>query len=109
MAAATYDIELEQGATYQFLLKFVKDGLSLPIDVYDFDGEVKYSIYDEVGFPIRFDMQDQYSVMAYIDADVSKSFDFEKGIYDITMTSKLDGRVVRLLKGQVTVDFGVTL
>lgn len=109
MAAATYDLAVEQGSTLQFLMEFVKDGTSLNLADYSFKGEVKASIYDEAGYPLRFEELDASSVMVYLDASVSATFDFDEGVYDIVMVSEGDGRVFRLLKGKVTIDLGVTL
>ena len=108
MSAAKYDLKVEQGSTLQFLMEFVKDGTSLNLVDYEFKGEVKASIYDDAGYPLRFEKQDAFSVMVYLDASVSSTFDFEEGVYDIVMISS-DGRIFRLLKGDVAIDLGVTI
>lgn len=109
MSAAVYNLTIEQGSTLQFLMEFVRDGTSLNLNDYSFRGEIKASIYDDSGYPIRFEEQDTFSVMAYVDAAVSAQFDFEEAVYDIVMVSEADGRVFRLLQGSVTVNLGVTL
>lgn len=107
MAAAEMPIELEQGGTDLMEFKFVKDGSSLDISEVRFVGVIKNSIYDTEGFPMRFVHVDDYTVHAYIDADVSESMDFTKGVYEIKMIQR-DGFNTPLLKGPVTISLGAT-
>lgn len=107
MAAADYPLEIEQGATELMQFKFVKDGSSLDISDITFVGAIKASIYDTEEFYFRFEKPDNFTVNVYLDADVSESMDFKKGVYDIKMI-QVDGFNTRLVKGPVTIDLGVT-
>lgn len=107
MAAAQMALEIEQGATHMMQFKFVKDGVSLPITDIKFIGVLKDSIYDTEGFPFRFDKVDTYTVNVYLDADVSESIEFTKGVYEIKMI-QVDGFNTSLVKGPVTITLGAT-
>lgn len=107
MSAAKHDLDIEQGATKVFQLKFIKDGVSLPITDIEFEGTVKASIYDTEGYAFRFNKVGTAIVDVYLDATVSQAIDFKKGVYDITM-KQVDGFVTRLLEGNVTNTLGVS-
>lgn len=107
MPAAIMPLELEQGTTEIMQFKFVKDGTSLNIADIHFVGSIKNSIYDTEGFPFRFEKPDDFTVDVYLDADVSESIEFTKGVYDIKMI-QVDGFNTRLVKGPVTNDLGAT-
>lgn len=107
MPAAVHPLALEQGATDIMQFKFVKNGQSLNIADIKFVGEIKNSIYDSEGFPFRFDKVDDFTVNVYMDADISESMEFKKGVYDIKMI-QVDGFNTRLVKGPVTIDLGAT-
>lgn len=100
-------LEIKQGATDIMQFKFVKDGAALDITDIKFVGEIKASIYDDQGFPFRFHKIDQHTLNVYLDADVSESMDFTKGVYEIKMI-QVDGFVSRLVKDSVTIDLGVS-
>lgn len=107
MAAANMPLEIEQGATDIMQFKFIKDSASLDITDIKFVGSIKASIYDATSYPFRFHKVDPYTVNVYLDADVSESMDFKKGVYDIKMI-QLDNFNSRLLEGAVTITLGVT-
>lgn len=106
MAAAHMPLDIEQGASELMRFKFVKDGKSLDISDIEFQGQIKASIYDAVGYPFRFVKHDDYTVDVYMDPDVSASMDFTKGVYDIRMI-QVDGFTSRLVGGPVTISLGV--
>lgn len=107
MAAAIMPLELEQGGTELMRFNFTKDGTSLSLDEVQFVGVIKNSIYDDEGYPIRFVHTDLYNVDVYVDADVSESMDFTKGVYEIKMIQR-DGFNTPLVKGPVTISLGAT-
>lgn len=107
MAAAKYDLSVEQGSTLQFQMDFVKDGQSLSLDEMTFSGEIKNSVYDRQGFPFRF-VKGVGIVDIFLDSEVSALMDFDEGVYDIVIHFP-DGRDFRLLQGKVTINFGVTI
>lgn len=107
MPAAIMPLEIEQGATDIMQFKFVKDGTSLPLDDIKFVGVVKNSIYDTSGFPFRFDKVGLATVNVYLDASISESMDFTKGVYEIKMI-QVDGFNTSLFKGPVTITLGAT-
>lgn len=106
MAAAEMPLEIEQGASDLMQFKFVKNGSSLDISQIEFVGQVKNSIYDEEGFPFRFDKVDAFTVNVYLDADVSEQMNFKKGVYEIKMI-QVDGFTTKLVRGPVTITLGV--
>lgn len=107
MSAANMPIEIEQGATFVMQFKFVKDGTSLDITDIKFVGVIKNSIYDTEGFPFRFDKVDSTTVNVYLDADVSESIDFTKGVYEIKMI-QVDGFNTTLVKDTVSITLGAS-
>lgn len=107
MPAVVMPIEIEQGGTSVMQFKFVKDGTSLDLTDIHFVGTIKNSIYDSEGFPFRFDKVDPTTVNVYVDADVSESMDFTKGVYEIKMI-QVDGFNTSLAKGPVTIALGAT-
>lgn len=107
MDYANYPIEVTQGATTIFQLVFVKDGLALPIEDIKFVGVVKNSIYDTEGFPMRFEKVGENVVNVYIDADITESMEFTKGVHEIKMI-QVDGFNSVLLRGPVVISLGAT-
>lgn len=107
MAAAFIPLEIEQGATDVMQFKFIKDGQSLNIRDVTFVGAIKASVYDSESYPFRFDKVDDFTVNVYLDASISESMDFTKGVYDIKMI-QIDGFNTRLVQGPVTISLGVT-
>lgn len=107
MAAANMPLEIEQGGTDVMQFKFIKDGQSLDISNVRFVGVIKASIYDTEGFPFRFDKVDAVTVNVYLDASVSESMDFTKGVYEIKMI-QVDGFNTPLAKGPVTITLGAS-
>ncbi|AHK11868.1 hypothetical protein CHOED_08 [Vibrio phage CHOED] len=106
MAAANMAIELDQSASSVMQFKFTKDGQSLDISDIEFQGWVKASLYDEEGYPFRFDKVDAFTVNVYFDASVSSQVDFKKGVYGIYMI-QVDGFTTQLVSGLVTINLGV--
>lgn len=107
MAAANMPLEIEQGATDVMQFKFIDDGVILDITDIQFEGSIKASIYDTQSYPFRFDKVDPNTVNVYMDAAISESMDFKKGVYDIKMI-QVDGFNTRLVEGPVTISLGVT-
>lgn len=107
MAAAKYDLKVEQGSTLQFQMGFIKDGQTLALDEMTFSGEIKNSVYDRQGFPFRF-VKGIGVVDVYLDSEVSALMDFDAGVYDIVIHFP-DDRDFRLLQGKVSINFGVTI
>lgn len=101
MAAAILPLEIEQGGTHVFQLKVEKDGSSQDLTDIKFVGTLKNSIYDTEGYPLRFDKVDIYTVNVYLDADVSESIEWTKGVYEVKYINS-EGFNVPLLKGPVT-------
>jgi hypothetical protein len=102
-----FPLNITQGATTVFQLVFVKDGQSLPIQDIKFVGVVKNSIYDTEGFPMRFDKVNNNTVNVYIDADVTESMEFTKGVHEIKMI-QVDGFNSVLLRGSVDITLGAS-
>lgn len=102
-----FPLDITQGATTIFQLVFVKDGTSLPIQDIKFVGVVKNSVYDAEGFPMRFDKVSDNTVNVYIDANVTESMDFTKGVHEIKMI-QVDGFNSVLLRGAVAITLGAT-
>lgn len=102
-----FTLEIQQGATSIFQMVFTKDGATLPITDIKFVGVVKNSIYDTEGFPMRFDKVADNTVNVYIDADITESMEFTKGVYEVKMI-QVDGFNSRLMNGPVTVSLGAT-
>lgn len=100
MAAANLPLSIEQGGTYVFQIKIEKDGQSQDLTDIKFVGTVKNSIYDDQGYPFRFDKVDIYTVNVYLDADVTESMGFTKGVYEIKSINS-GGFNSPLLKGPV--------
>lgn len=106
MAAANLDfLDIEQGGTYAFQIKIIKDGTALPLDEIKFIGVIKDSIYDTEGYPYRFELIDKYTVNGYLDASVSSLIDFTKGVHEIKYINSEDFNVP-LFKGVVQIALG---
>jgi hypothetical protein len=107
MAAGIMPLAIEQGSSYLMQFKFIKNDEPLDITNVKLIGSIKDSLYDEVGFPFRFDKLSSDTVNVYLDAEVSAGIDFTKGVYDIKMI-QVDGFNTTLIKGDVTITLGVT-
>lgn len=106
MPAATYPLEnVEQGGTYIFQIKINKNGVAQDLTDLKFVGVIKDSIYDSSGFPFRFDKVDPFTVNVYLDADISETIEFTKGVYEIKMINSA-GFNAPLLKGPVSTILG---
>lgn len=107
MAAPVHPIEIEQGSTFRMRFTFMENGKKKSLNNIRFVGVVKQSIYDEQGFPFRFERYDEFNVDVYLDADVSEQMDFKKGVYDIKMIQP-DNMNTRLIQGPVVISLGAT-
>lgn len=102
-----FPLKVKQGATFRMRFSFIENGKKKPLTGIQFVGVVKQSIYDEQGYPFRFERYDEFNVDVYLDADVSQQMDFKKGVYDIKMIQP-NAINTRLVQGPVEISLGAT-
>lgn len=107
--AAILPIKIEQGSTFKMKVTLkTTTGAYVPISGWSFEGTIKNSVYDEGGFPIKFELIDAIngSFYAIVDASVSDSMDFINGVYNVKFILA-NGEPYRLLEGPVELSLGV--
>lgn len=113
--AEIYDIEVDQGATFQMQLTW-KDENGNPVDLAGFTARMqirKRARADEVLAEATTENGyitlggDEGTVEISVPASVTEDFDFKRGVYDLELESS-GGIVTRLIQGCVYVDREVT-
>lgn len=107
MAAINYPLTVEQGGTTMFRMKFIQNGKSLPVDNIKFVGSVKNSVWDTEGINFRFEQVAENAVDVFLDADLTESLDYQKGVYEIKMIAS-NNYNTPIFRGEVTVILGAT-
>ena len=113
--AEVYDLEIDQGATFQRRITW-KDGNDNPVNLEGYtarmqirktirSSEVIVEATTENGFITLGGAAGTIEIS--IPADVTKTFDFKRGVYDLELESA-GGFVTRLLQGCVYVSAEVT-
>lgn len=111
MSAGTYNIELEQGATYTREVT-VNDGAGDPIDIstWSMRGQVRsnYSASDILAEFTCTITDGANGVFQFeLSAEQTSAICVKKGVYDIEC-ERADGTVIRILKGSVEISPEVT-
>lgn len=116
MAAATYDITIEQGAT--FLMNVLwKDSAAVPIDLTNYTArmQVRYK-YNSADALLDMSTTDGSIVLGGVAGTIAvtgaaadtAAIDVKTGVYDLEMTDTVTGIVTRLLEGCATITPEVT-
>lgn len=116
MAAANYDITIEQGATYQLSVTW-KDENGTPINLSGFTARMqvrKSSQSDDVILTLTSDESDQSITLGgalgtidiEIPATVTEDLTLRRAVYDLEMENA--GNVTRLIQGSVNISPEVT-
>jgi hypothetical protein len=114
MAAGTYNLTIEQGATFRLLVEWL-DG-SNPVDLTDFSARMQirpYAASDEVFITLDtgsnggITIESDWVILIEIPAEDTALLDEYCGVYDLELES-LTGVVTRLLQGSVTISPEVT-
>ena len=115
MAAAQYDILIEQGATYRRTFTW-KDSLGVAVDITGYSARMQIrrkkssedfeheATTENGGITLG---QDAGTVDVFISATDTAAFAFTKGVYDIELVDDI-GVVYRLIEGGVEVSKEVT-
>lgn len=117
MAAANYDILIEQGATFKLNLRW-KDSEGQGIDLWGYEARMqirKSSQAETVELELTSDGSDESITFGSdygfinieIDAARTTDLDIRRGVYDLELISPY-GDVTRLIQGAVTVSPEVT-
>lgn len=104
------DIIVEQGTTFviQIQLKNADTLAPIPVTGYEFVGGVSQTFYDEADIAFRFEVIDEVNgiIHAILDANLTDTLDYEKGVYDIDYILPVSKEKFRLIKGDVSVNLG---
>jgi hypothetical protein len=116
MAAGTYNVTIEQGATFRLLVEWLADG-SVPVDLTGYSARMQirpYAESDEVFLTLDSDssnggisFESDWVILIEITATETAALTQYCGVYDLELESA-DGTVTRLLKGSVTISPEVT-
>lgn len=114
MAAGTYHIMIEQGATFRLRLTCKVSATEL----YDFTDHIaRMQIRTKVTSPATIHVLTTENggivlgdgtIDLYISAEDTASFEFRSAVYDLEIQGVPDGDVIRLLQGQVRISPEVT-
>lgn len=110
MAAATHDIEINQGATFTLAFRF-KDSTDVPIDLTSatIESQIRPSADSKIiiaEFAITKDPIVVGRVVLSLAADKTALMDFEKAAYDLLVTLGADK--TRYIQGTVTLSKQIT-
>lgn len=115
MAAATYDILIEQGATFQLSLVY-KDSQSAPIDISGYTARMQVRRTYDAPTPLL-DLTTENGAIVLggaagtlevsADPDLTRLMPPKGGVYDLELVAP-SGVVVRLIRGAVSVTPEVT-
>jgi hypothetical protein len=117
MVAATYDIKIEQGTTWNWSLTLYEDeGKTTPIDLTGYSASMDIRTYKEatsklasfstVDGSITFSGANNNILTVLASATTTSSWDFYTGVYDLEISNS--GVVTRLVEGKVTISKEVT-
>lgn len=110
MAAATHDIEINQGATFTIAFRF-KDSADVPINLSaaTIESQIRPSAESKIilaEFSVTKDPVVVGRVVLSLAADKTALMDFEKAVYDVLITTGSDK--TRYIQGTVTLSKQVT-
>jgi hypothetical protein len=117
MAAANYDIKIEQGATFKLSILWKAKVSDTPIDLSGFEARMQVRRNYSSAEPwMTLTSEDGEIVLGGVEGTVEVTGSAAKtsavpnrlGVYDIELYRPLDGFVRRLLQGEVTVSPEVT-
>jgi hypothetical protein len=115
MAAGTYNITIEQGATFTLGVRYL-DSDEDPIDLDGYSARMQIRPYAEsddvivtidTGSNGGITIESDWQIDIEIDADTTETFNEYCGVYDLEIESA-NGVVTRLLQGKVTISPEVT-
>ncbi len=117
MAAANYDILIEQGATFKLNLRWKDgDGNGIDLDGYEARMQIrKSSQSNNVELELTSDGSDESITFGSdygfinieVDANITSGFDIRRGVYDLELIAP-SGEITRLIQGSVTISPEVT-
>lgn len=111
MAAGTYNLSIEQGATWELSMAVDQPaGTDKDLSGYTFAGKLAKSYYDDS--PVSFSTTDvnlltgkfKISLSSTTTALLDSAYEY---VYDVEMTSA-SGYITRLIQGRATISAGVT-
>ena len=115
--AGTYNISIEQNATFTFSCSW-KDSTGTVINIQNYDAKMqirKYSSHGDILITLSTDLlvggiviDSNNLITVNIDSDVTKGFISDEYVYDLLLIEKTNQEVIRLIEGTVTVSEGVT-
>lgn len=115
MAAATYDIEIEQGATFRMLLQWL-DSNESPVDLSGYTARMQIRRTHSSNVTLaEATTEDGRIVLSgatgfvtvVLPAEATAAIKGESAVYDLELESA-DGFVTRLIEGEVTISREVT-
>lgn len=102
--AVELPITVERNSTFKMKVTLKNSQGFLPLQGIKFEGEVKDSIYDTGGYPIKFDVVDPFNGAFFMIIDAEAPLDFHRGTYVVRYVAQ-DGAPYRLMEGPVDVDW----
>jgi len=117
MAAANYDILIEQGATFNLTIRWKdSDGQGIDLDGFEARMQIrKSSQSDTVELELTSDGSDESITFGSdygfinidVDANITAGLEIRRGVYDLELINPA-GDVTRLVQGSVTISPEVT-
>lgn len=115
--AGTYNISIEQNATFTFSCTW-KDNTGTVINIQNYDAKMqirKYSNHGDVLITLSTDVliggiviDSNNLITVNIAPSVTKTFISGEYVYDLLLIEKTNHQVIRLIEGIVTISEGVT-